>query len=56
LPVPQNLRDEKHWRERATQMRALAVTMDDPEKKILMEDLALEYDMLADKAAKGAGK
>lgn len=49
------LRDERHWRDRAAQMRALALTMADPEARALMEDLANDYDKLADKAAKGDG-
>jgi hypothetical protein len=49
--------DPKHWRERAAQMRALAITMKDPEVVILMNDLAADYDKLADRAAlKALGK
>ena len=55
--VPNQIRDAaEHWRERAAQMRALALTMDNPEAKALMEDLALEYDTLADKGVKTDGK
>jgi hypothetical protein len=36
-------------------MRALALTMEDAEAKALMDDLAADYDKLADKAAKTAG-
>jgi hypothetical protein len=38
-------------------MRALAITMKDPEVVILMNDLAADYDKLADRAAlKALGK
>ena len=52
-----NTNDPEHWRERAAQMRALALTMKDPEIIILMTNLAAEYEKLADRAAaKMAGK
>ena len=52
-----NTNDPEHWRERAAQMRALALTMKDPEIIILMTGLAAEYEKLADRAAaKMAGK
>jgi hypothetical protein len=35
--------DPNHWRERAAQMRALALTMKDTEVVILMNDLAADY-------------
>jgi hypothetical protein len=41
----------QHWRDRAAQMRALALTMKDPEVIILMTDLAADYEKLADRAA-----
>jgi hypothetical protein len=40
--------DPKHWRDRAAQMRALALTMKDSEAAILMNDLAADYETLAD--------
>ena len=46
-----NTNDPEHWRERAAQMRALALTMKDPEIIILMTDLAADYEKLADRAA-----
>jgi hypothetical protein len=49
---PHNTNDPKHWRERAAQMRALALTMKDPETVILMNDLAADYEKLADRAAR----
>jgi hypothetical protein len=43
--------DEKYWRKRAKQTRALAVPMADRKKSILLTDLADEYEKLADHAA-----
>ena len=51
MPPPRNTNDPNHWRDRAAQMRALALTMKDPETVILMNDLADDYDRLADRAA-----
>ena len=42
--------DPQHWRDRAAQMRSLAATMGGSEAAILMNDLAAEYDMLAERA------
>ena len=42
--------DPKHWRERAAKMRELARTTADPSAAILMNDLAAEYDKLAERA------
>ena len=42
--------DPEHWRERATQMRALAVKMVDTEAAILMRDLAAGYEKVAGRA------
>jgi hypothetical protein len=39
-----------HWRERAAQMRALAVDTTDPEAAAIMRTLAEDYDKLADRA------
>jgi hypothetical protein len=44
--------DPKHWRDRAAQMRALALTMKDERTIILMNDLANDYEKLADRAAR----
>ena len=41
----------KIWLDRAAQMRALAITMKDPEVMILMTDLAADYEELADRGA-----
>jgi hypothetical protein len=55
--MPRNTNDPNHWRDRAAQMRALALTMKDPETVILMNDLAADYDKLADRATlKANGK
>lgn len=53
--MPNQTRDAQHWRDRAAQMRALSLTMGNPEVSALMNDLALDYDKLADKAAKADG-
>jgi hypothetical protein len=50
-----NTKDPQHWRERAAQMRALSLTMKDPEVVTLMRDLANDYDKLADRAAAKIG-
>jgi hypothetical protein len=57
MPPPRNTNDPNHWRDRAARMRALALTMNDSEVVILMNDLAADYDKLADRAAiKANGK
>jgi hypothetical protein len=43
--------DQKHWRDRATKIRSVAVTMADSHAGILLNDLALHYDELANQAA-----
>jgi hypothetical protein len=42
--------DPQHWRDRAAQMRALAVEMGDTEAATLMRDLAADYEKLAERA------
>jgi hypothetical protein len=42
--------DPQHWRERAAQMRALAVKMGDTEAAILINDLAADYEKIAERA------
>jgi hypothetical protein len=42
--------DPQHWRERAAQMRALAVKMAGSEAAILINDLAADYEKLAERA------
>ena len=42
----------QQWRERAAQMRLLAVKMAGSEAGILINDLAVHYDELADQAAR----
>jgi hypothetical protein len=51
MPTP-NTNDPNHWRNRAAQMRALALTMNHSDVVTLMKDLATDYDMLADRAAR----
>jgi len=41
--------DSKHWRDRAAQIRGIAITMQGTEVAILMGDLANDYDKIADK-------
>jgi hypothetical protein len=43
--------DPNHWRDRATKMRSVAVTTADSHAGILLNDLALHYDELANQAA-----
>jgi hypothetical protein len=45
-----HVNDSKHWRDRATEMRALAETMKDLETKTIMLKLADDYDKLAERA------
>jgi hypothetical protein len=42
--------DPQHWRDRAAEMRALAVEMGDTEAVTLMRDLAADYEKLAQRA------
>jgi hypothetical protein len=46
----QSIYDVKHWRDRAAEMRGLSEEMKDPQAKILLLDLADDYDKLADRA------
>ena len=41
----------QHWRQRAAQMRSLAVKMAGSQAAILINELAVHYDELADQAA-----
>ena len=41
--------DSKRWRDRAAQIRGIAITMQGTEVAILMGDLANDYDKIADK-------
>ena len=43
--------DPEHWRDRAARMQALAIKMAGSLAAILMNDLAIHYDNLADQAA-----
>jgi hypothetical protein len=47
---PHFVRDPKHWRERATEMRALAVQANDAETQAIMLRFAKDYDNLAMRA------
>lgn len=45
------LRDERHWRDRANEARAVAEGLNDPETRRLMLGIAGSYDALAERAA-----
>jgi hypothetical protein len=47
---PRDINDPQHWRDRAAQMRALAVKMAGSEAAILINDLAADYEKLARRA------
>jgi hypothetical protein len=46
-----NAYNPQHWRDRAAKMRLLAIKMAGSEAGILLNDLAIHYDNLADQAA-----
>jgi uncharacterized iron-regulated protein len=46
--------DAKHWRDRATEMRALAAEMKDAVARKMMLGLASDYDKLGDRAEERA--
>jgi hypothetical protein len=48
--LARDINDPQHWRGRAAQMRALAIEMMRTEPAILLNDLAVEYDLAAIKA------
>ena len=48
---PSMVDDPKHWRDRAARMQALAIKMAGSLAAILMNDLAIHYEELADQAA-----
>jgi hypothetical protein len=50
--MPSDVKDEKHWRERAAHMRLLSSEATDPEIAAVMKRLADDYDNLADRAAR----
>jgi hypothetical protein len=47
---PHFVKDPKHWRERATEMRTLAAQANDSETHAIMLRLAKDYDNLAVRA------
>jgi hypothetical protein len=53
LPSAPDADDPQHWRDRAAQMRALAVKMAGSEAAILVNDLATDYEKLAERAKSG---
>jgi hypothetical protein len=48
--MPSQVNDAQHWRDRATEMRALSDTLENPETVAIMLRLADDYDKLADRA------
>ena len=48
--------DSKRWRDRAAQIRGIAIKMQGTEAAILMGDLANDYDKMADKNERQATK
>ena len=42
--------DPQHWRDRAAQLRSLAVKMAGSEAAVLINDLAADYEKLAERA------
>lgn len=47
---PRDTDDPQHWRDRAAQLRSLAVKMAGSEAAILINDLAADYEKLAERA------
>jgi hypothetical protein len=45
-----NTNDPQHWRDRAAQLRSLAVKMAGSQAAVLIDDLAADYDKLAERA------
>jgi hypothetical protein len=56
LMAKKPINDPLHWRPRAADMRALAVTMKDAETIAIMNRLADDYDKLAERAAQRRAK
>ena len=55
-PMPSShVNDAQHWRERAAHMRALSLMMRDVEAQAIMQQLANDYDKLADGAVTRVG-
>ena len=44
--------DPKYWRDRAAEVRAIAVRVDDPESRNMLAEIAHRYDRLAERAIK----
>jgi hypothetical protein len=45
-----NTNDPQHWRDRAAQLRSLAVKMAGSQAAVLINDLAADYEKLAERA------
>jgi hypothetical protein len=50
-----HINDAQHWRERAAHMRVLSLVMSDVEAQAIVQQLANDYDKLADRAATRVG-
>jgi hypothetical protein len=50
-----HVNDSKHWRDRAAEMRALSTMMKEGQTVAIMQRLAGDYDILADRAEARAG-
>jgi hypothetical protein len=48
--APRGTDDPQHWRDRAAQLRSLAIKMAGSEAAILINDLAADYEKLAERA------
>jgi hypothetical protein len=51
-----SIHDSKHWRDRATELRSLAMVTEDEKTQEILYRLADDYDRLADRAAQRAAK
>jgi hypothetical protein len=52
----EHIHDDKHWRQRAAEMRSVAMIMDDERTQDIMYRLADDYDKLAAHIAERAAK
>jgi len=53
MPLPTQLNDPAHWRQRARETRRIADRLDDPAAKQAMLEVAHQYDQIAAIAEKG---
>lgn len=50
------IHDPKHWRNRAAELRSLAMIIEDEQTQAMMYRVADDYDKLADRTAERAAK